>query len=115
MSRGLGRIQRECLRVIKSYQTSGRTPTTFTIAAKVYRVEPDQDGNRWVSDAQHASVRRALINLRRKGLVHGEQATVISADGTRILAQVRSPTDGRAERCCLWSIRPVTIQEEPSP
>ena len=38
MSRGLGRIQRECLRVIESYEKAGKEPTTFNIVADVYQI-----------------------------------------------------------------------------
>ena len=102
MSRGLGRIQRDCLRVIAKCQASGRQPTTFNIAAEVYRIKPDSDGNRMCNDAQHTAVKRALVSLRRKGLVSGQQQIHVQADGSKILAIVGA--DGRhAERCCLWS------------
>jgi hypothetical protein len=103
MSRGLGRIQRECLRVIESYEAADERPTTFTIACEVYQVERDQDGNRWCNDAQHTAVKRALANLQRKGLVSGQQEVTVHADGQRIFSLAKSPTDGRAERCCFWS------------
>jgi len=67
----LGRIQRGCLRVIEEYEAAGKRPTTFNIAAEVYRVRRDQCGNRMVSDAQHFSTERALASLGRKGLVTG--------------------------------------------
>jgi hypothetical protein len=60
MSWGLGRIQRGCLRVIEEYEAAGKRPTTFNIAAEVYRVRRDQRGNRLVSDAQHVATKRAL-------------------------------------------------------
>ena len=103
MSRGLGRIQREALRVIAGYEAAGKRPTTFTIAAEIYRVELDQDGNRWVNDAQHTATKRALANLRRKGLVSGQQEIHVGADGKKMLVIVGA--DGvHAERCCLWSL-----------
>jgi hypothetical protein len=103
MSRGLGRIQRECLRVIESYEVVGKRPTTFNISAEIYQVKPDRYGNRMVSDAQHVATKRALSGLRRKGLVAGQQDITVLADGRRILTHVGA--DGRhAERCCLWSI-----------
>ncbi len=101
MSRGLGRIERECLRVIADYEAAGKEPTTFNIAAEVYRVERDKNGNRMINDAQHVAAKRALASLRRKGLVTGQQKVIV-IDGERILAVVRS--DGRrAERCCFWA------------
>jgi hypothetical protein len=94
MSKGLGRIQRGCLRVIEEYEATGKRPTTFNIAAEVYRVRRDQHGNRMVSDAQHVATKRALAALRRLGLVTGQQH----------LELARSIYDGRAERCCFWSM-----------
>jgi hypothetical protein len=94
MSKGLGRIQRGCLRVIEEYEAAGKRPTTFNIAAEVYRVRRDQRGNRMVSDAQHIATKRALAALRRMGLVTGQQH----------LELARSISDGRSERCCLWSM-----------
>ena len=82
------------LRVIEEYKAAGKTPTTFNIAAEVYRVRPDRHGNRMVSDAQHVATKRALAALRRMGLVTGQQH----------LALARSISDGRSERCCFWSM-----------
>jgi hypothetical protein len=90
--------------VIWRYNSDGRRPTTFTVVAEVYRVRRDRHGDRLISNAQHASVKRALVNLRRKGLVSGSQEIVTARDGTRIFSMAKSPGDGRAERCCLWSI-----------
>ena len=46
MSRGLGWVQRECLRAIAEYEkANGRSPTTYNITAEVYQVERDEDGN----------------------------------------------------------------------
>ena len=104
MSRGLGRIQRECLRVIESYEDAGKMPTTFNITAEVYQVTPDRFGNRMVSDTQHVATKRALSSLRRKGLVAGQQDIRVPSDGRKRFCRAKSPTDGRAERCCLWSI-----------
>jgi hypothetical protein len=94
MSKGLGRIQRGCLRVIEDYEAVGKRPTTFNIAAEVYRVRRDEHGNRMVSDAQHAATKRALASLCRMGLITGQQH----------LKLARSISDGRSERCCFWSI-----------
>lgn len=100
MSRGLGRIERECLRIIEA---AGKELTTFTIAAEVYRVKRDRNGNRWINDAQHVGTKRALASLRRKGLVTGQQKVTVK-DGQKILSVVGS--DGiRAERCCFWAAR----------
>jgi hypothetical protein len=104
MSRGLGRVQRECLRAIERCERTGKRATTFTIAADVYQVKPDKDGNRWINDAQHVATKRALANLRRKGLVSGEQVIEVLADGTKIFVLAQAPDDGRAERCCIWKV-----------
>ena len=101
MSKGLGRIQRECLRVIEEYEAAGKRPTTFNITAEVYQIKPDRHGNRMCSDAQHVATKRALANLRRKGLVSGQQDITVTR-GHKILA--RADGDGRAERCCFWSM-----------
>jgi hypothetical protein len=84
MGSGLGWVQRTCLTVIREYEASGKLPTTFSITATVYQIQPDADGNRLVSDAQHVAVRRALEDLRRKGHIVG----------------IRSGL--HLERCLLW-------------
>jgi hypothetical protein len=106
MSRGLGRIQRECLRVIETWEPifeeprsgtyrpwSHPHPTTYEIAAEVYRIEPDERGGRVISESQHIATKRALATLRRKGLIEGRQEQV-----------ARSWSDGRCQRCCFWSM-----------
>jgi hypothetical protein len=103
MSRGLGWVQRECLRVIANYEAVGKRPTTLNIAADIYRIKPDRFGNRTVSDAQHVATKRALSSLRRKGLATGQQDITVYPDGQRIFSYVGA--DGQhAERCCLWSL-----------
>lgn len=47
----------------------GERRHSLTLAAVVYNVQRDQDGNRWVSDAQAASVLRALRRLAQDGWV----------------------------------------------
>jgi hypothetical protein len=42
MSKGLGRIQRGCLRAIEEYEAAGKRPTMLNIASEVYRVSPDR-------------------------------------------------------------------------
>src|SRR5262245_28040077 len=95
MSRGLGRVQRRCLDAIRKYETQGKCPTTFNITAEVYEVQRDEDGNRYVSDAQHVAVKRALRGLRRQGRVIGFHTD-----------RARCPElgDGRVERCLLWAM-----------
>jgi len=67
--------------VIEEYEGAGKGPTTFKIAAEVYRVRPDRRGNRMVSDAQHVATKRALASLRQKGLVSGRQDITVCPDG----------------------------------
>jgi hypothetical protein len=74
MPKGLGRIQRGCLRVIEEYKVAGKRPTTLDIAAEVYQVRPDR-----LSNAQHVATKRALASLRRKGLVSGQQDISVHA------------------------------------
>ena len=77
MSKGLGRIQRGCLRVIDEYEAAGKRPTTFNIAAEVYQVRPDR-----LSWAQHVATKRALASLRQKGLVSGQDISVHAGKAT---------------------------------
>ena len=67
MPKGLGRIQRGCLRILGEYEAAGKRPTMLNIASEVYRVRPDR-----LSEAQHVATRRALTRLRQKGLVSGQ-------------------------------------------
>jgi DNA-binding transcriptional ArsR family regulator len=63
----MGRIEREVLRLLREKQDPyERFP--LALAADVYKVEPNKDGDRIVTDAQYSTVRRALISLKRKGL-----------------------------------------------
>lgn len=64
MSQGLGWLQRAVLSVLDA---EDRRVDTFEIAATVYSVQRDEDGNRWITDAQHAAVRRALASLAKQG------------------------------------------------
>jgi hypothetical protein len=64
MSRGPGWLQRAVLNILDS---EDRYYDTFEITATVYAVKRDKEGNRWVSDAQHASVRRVLTGLAKEG------------------------------------------------
>jgi hypothetical protein len=66
MSRGAGRIMREALAVV--LQQSAPIDS-YTIAAFVYAVPPDQDGRVLLSAAQITAVRRALVALVRAGKV----------------------------------------------
>jgi len=65
--KGLGRIQRGCLRVLGEYEAAGKRPTMLNIASEVYRVRPDR-----LSNEQQAATRRALASLLQKGLVSGQ-------------------------------------------
>ena len=84
MSKGLGRIQRGCLRVIEEYDAAGKRPTMLNIASEVYRVRPDR-----LSDAQHVATRRALTSLRQKGLVSGQGDIQFAPEGPQRLADAR--------------------------
>jgi hypothetical protein len=81
MSRGLGRIERACLHELGFYYEAEHRhgpwrekqppewllarATTLTLVCKVYKIEPDENGSRWYTDAQHSAVKRALRGLRR--------------------------------------------------
>jgi len=80
--------------VIDEYEAAGKKPTTFNIAAEVYRVRRDQHGHHLVSDAQQFATGRALAALARKGLVTGHEH----------LELARSTSNGRSEPCCFWSM-----------
>jgi hypothetical protein len=66
MSRGLGKLQRDLLATLEE---KNKQIDTITLAADAYRVEPDANGCRGVTDAQHAAVRRSLRNLLKRGIV----------------------------------------------
>lgn len=66
MSRGHGRIQRDLLAVLES---QNRVFDAFLLAAEVYDIEPDDDGQALVSDAMLVSVRRALVKLAAEGKI----------------------------------------------
>ena len=74
MSRGLGWVQSACLVIVKRHEGK-RWPSTYTIAADVYQVKPDRNGDRLINDAQHVAVKRALEGLQRKGMVFGFRDT----------------------------------------
>jgi hypothetical protein len=102
MPRVLGRIQLECLRVIKLYEADGKRPTTRDIAAVVYRVRRDSEGHPVISKAQLASTGEALSALRRRQLVAGRQDIAATKSGKRRFTR-RGPDGFRPERCCFWS------------
>jgi hypothetical protein len=106
MVKGLGRIQLGCLHAIEKYEAEGRLATTFNIAAEIYAVGRDRNGNLWVNTRQRIATLRALENLRRKGLISGEQKVEIGADGKKLFTLAKSRTDGRADRSCFWSMIP---------
>ncbi|WP_027584021.1 hypothetical protein [Bradyrhizobium sp. Ai1a-2] len=93
MSRGLGSVERACLKVIQWREGADkRPPTTFTVACDVYDVSPDDDGNRLCNNTQHVAVKRALASLQRKGFVIGFRDTYHS----------RARGDGNIELCHIW-------------
>jgi hypothetical protein len=102
MSRGLGKIQRECLRAIESgCKTAGLLPTTYNIVVEVYQIEPDGDDCRLFTDAQYVAVKRALASLRRAGLIDGFSAP----DHLRTEFAVD-------HRTFFWSIKPAADKLE---
>jgi hypothetical protein len=82
MSKGLGRIQRGCLRVLVECEAAGKRPTMLNIASEVYRVRPDR-----LSEAQHVATRRALTSLRQKGLVSGQEDIQFELERPQSLAE----------------------------
>lgn|SRR5262249_3619188 len=95
MSRGLGRVQWGCLMAIWQYERKRQSkrmrlveyPTTFDIAAEVYKPKPGQNGECLISDAQHVAVKRALAGLQRKGRVVG-----FRTDSERVMRWHNSPS-----------------------
>jgi hypothetical protein len=73
MSRGPGWVQVACLRCIQKYEERGESPTTFNIAAEVYQVKPDKDGNRWISDVQHVII--GFRTHQARDAAHGDGRT----------------------------------------
>jgi hypothetical protein len=81
-----------CLHFIRRYDAKEELPTTYNIAAYVYQVKPDKRGNRWINDAQHVAIKRALEGLQRMGKVIGFRTQ-----------RARDPMrDGRTELCHHW-------------
>jgi hypothetical protein len=70
MSRGYGKVQNGCLIAIWHAEQAGEMPSTYDIAAAVFRTEVNDDGYH-LSDAQHVAVKRALGGLQRQGKVIG--------------------------------------------
>ena len=112
MSKGLGWVQRECLRAIRKFESVGQRPTTYDVVAEVYDVKQDQYGNQWINDAQYSAVKRALASLRRKGLVAGEQVFELNEHGRKLFILSQHPR-GYAQRCCLWATAPLSTLHDP--
>jgi hypothetical protein len=66
MSRGIGKLQRDLLKILEK---NTEEIDTFSLTVFVYDIQPDADGFYSISNAQHTAVRRALSNLRKRGLV----------------------------------------------
>jgi hypothetical protein len=66
----LERMQKTCLEIIHRFEKARRWPTTYDIAAGVYRIKPD-NGVQLISSAQHAATKRALEALQRQGRIIG--------------------------------------------
>ena len=93
MSRGYGRVMWGCLKAIADAEHDREPPpTTFDIAAAVYRAKVDDDGY-WITDAQHVAVKRALEGLQRQGKVIGFD---------RLYCHDDHAFDGRSERGYCW-------------
>ena len=79
MSKGHGRVERAVLEMLKLNNQMGAP----ALAAMVYRTDAElQTGERFVSNAERAAVRRALASLQKQGLVvklgnmfHGERCS----------------------------------------
>lgn len=122
MSRGRGGVQASCLRAIQQREDAGALwPTTYTIACDVYRIEPNDDGNRLCLDAQHVAVKRALAGLQRRGLIVGFRDTGLARGANNsntksdhvlpiesgvslstIRREISPDDDGDVEQCHIW-------------
>jgi len=86
----------EAIEAIWRYEKNGDWPTTYDIAAWVYHVKPDKDGDIWISDAQHVAIKRALGGLQRAGRIIGFRTQ-------RARVPFGQPgSDGRTELCHHW-------------
>jgi hypothetical protein len=66
MSKGHGRVERDILELLKLNKDMGAP----ALAVFVYRTDAElQTGERFATEAERASVRRALANLQKQGLV----------------------------------------------
>src|SRR5215831_1490259 len=95
MSRGLGWVRSACLYVIKRDEGK-RGVTTYAIAAYVYQIKSDRNGDRLISEAQHVAVKRALEGLQRKGMVIGFRDRIYASEHRD------SRGDSRIELCHVW-------------
>ena len=66
MSRGPGKVMRAALETVLA---SDGTLQAADIAIAVYGLEPAENGVTYITRAQHASVRRAMVALVRQGKV----------------------------------------------
>jgi hypothetical protein len=98
MSRGFGRVQWGCLTAIWNHERRGEQPTTFDIAVDIYKIKADKVGTRWISDAQHVAVKRALAGLQRQARVVGFRAETERVMRWRTMLP-RNPITGIAP-CC---------------
>ena len=73
-------------------------PTTYTIAADIYQVNPNKDGNRWIADARHVAVKRALERLQLKGRIIGFRDLLQARTPGNSTGAANSPTSGRPKR-----------------
>lgn len=67
MSRGKGWVQEEILEILVRL---GGEQNSFAIAAEVFEVERNADGWRLMTEAQLATVRRALSKLQAEGAAY---------------------------------------------
>jgi hypothetical protein len=92
MSRGLGWLQRT---VLSFLEQEDRHMDTFEITATAHSIKRDEDGNRWVTDAQHASVHRVLTAFAKQGKVVRIGRIFYDAPGRQHWANARFGTHFR--------------------
>ena len=95
--------------MIQGCEAQDIEPTTYLIAAMAYAVQPDAEGNRLVSDAQHGATKRALEGLQRT-IVSGMPAAAATAGLSFAITGLLIRESPNTYRCCKERQRRFRIQ-----
>jgi hypothetical protein len=99
MSSGPGRVQRHALEILS--REPGKMWNAFDIAAEVYEIGEDRDGEWIIPDAPAVAVRRALLDLRKQGKAECSNratTTVAVTGGWRVMSQTNRGGGVRGKR-----------------